>query len=397
MGLFDSIFGSSKKETVTENSTKVDNPWAQQIPYLTQAFSGASDAYNKSLSGMPQNFVAGMTPEQQTLFNKMYGYGTAQTPAVTATAAGGLFGQGLGAFGSGIQGLQNWAPSGFTSILADAHAAANDPSVQGMIDAATRDARYAAGEGLRQNDQISAGNGTINGSRAGIRDAMIQSRLADTVADTSANIRGDVYGRGLQTALQHAMAGDQSRLAQYNQMLTGGLGGATTGINAGNAAIDQQRGLFDIANSGATGLQTGNQLALNNDIAKWQSLFSPVQNFYGIVGANDWGGTTNATGTKTGTTTSSPSLFDAAGSMVGAASKFLPFLMSDRRLKEDAHVVGRLNDGTPVWSFRYKGDETTHLGLMADEVEQRYPEAVHEIGGYKAVDYRQATLESRRG
>ena len=31
-----------------------------------------------------------------------------------------------------------------------------------------------------------------------------------------------------------------------------------------------------------------------------------------------------------------------------------------------------------------------HLGLMADEVQKKTPEAVVDVGGFKAVDYRKA-------
>jgi hypothetical protein len=69
---------------------------------------------------------------------------------------------------------------------------------------------------------------------------------------------------------------------------------------------------------------------------------------------------------------------------------------SDMRLKEDIAPVGTLFDGTPVYGYRYKGAPAYHIGLMAQDVEKTTPDAVIEINGYKAVDYRAATEASRR-
>jgi hypothetical protein len=65
-------------------------------------------------------------------------------------------------------------------------------------------------------------------------------------------------------------------------------------------------------------------------------------------------------------------------------------LASDRRLKEDYKVIGKVGV-LPLYSFRYKGDPTPRVGFMADEVEKVDPFAVHTMaGGFKAVDYERA-------
>ena len=73
----------------------------------------------------------------------------------------------------------------------------------------------------------------------------------------------------------------------------------------------------------------------------------------------------------------------------GRIGQFRRFL--DVRLKEDIAPVGELYDGQPVFSYKYKGDPTPRIGLVAQEVEKVRPDAVTEIGGYKAVDYGRAT------
>ena len=67
------------------------------------------------------------------------------------------------------------------------------------------------------------------------------------------------------------------------------------------------------------------------------------------------------------------------------------FMLSDERAKEDIQPVGELYDGQQVYSYRYAGDPTTQIGLMAQEVEDVAPEAVADFGGVKGVRYDLAT------
>lgn len=65
-------------------------------------------------------------------------------------------------------------------------------------------------------------------------------------------------------------------------------------------------------------------------------------------------------------------------------------MASDRRVKDDIREVGATKDGQPIYTYRYKGSPMLQMGLMAQDVEKRDPEAVHEIGGVKMVDYPKA-------
>ena len=72
-------------------------------------------------------------------------------------------------------------------------------------------------------------------------------------------------------------------------------------------------------------------------------------------------------------------------------------LFSDERLKEDIEKVGKTDDGQNIYTYQYKGDpsSTTHMGLLAQEVEKKHPEAVGEVGGYKTVRYDLATSDKK--
>jgi len=84
----------------------------------------------------------------------------------------------------------------------------------------------------------------------------------------------------------------------------------------------------------------------------------------------------------------SSGLFGGIGSAVGAiGAAALPLMFSDRRLKTDIEKVGETNAGLPIYTYKYKGDNKTQMGVMAQDVEKKTPKAVKEVGGFKAVNY----------
>jgi hypothetical protein len=211
-------------------------------------------------------------------------------------------------------------------------------------------------------------------------------------------------GRGLTQGIAPTIA------AQYNQNVQNQQGAAGNLYNAGNtnagilAGLQQQKlanqGAGVTASQGALDAQnTGSNAAMQ---AEAMRRGIPVQNLgllaqIGIPiaglgsqssgqshtenqmsGADQFG---KIAGGVTG-------LFGGGGgSTVGNIFK----LISDRRAKEDITQVGTLFDGTPVYRYRYIGQPAFQIGLMAQDVEKTTPEAVGQIGQYKAVDYKLAT------
>jgi len=80
------------------------------------------------------------------------------------------------------------------------------------------------------------------------------------------------------------------------------------------------------------------------------------------------------------------------GAGIGAAVKF-----SDRRLKEDIIFVGKdENTGLNLyeWKYKYCADPTRFRGVMADEVESKYPSAVEfDDLGFASVNYTMLGIE----
>jgi hypothetical protein len=71
----------------------------------------------------------------------------------------------------------------------------------------------------------------------------------------------------------------------------------------------------------------------------------------------------------------------------GSAGGIMGLIKSDRRVKQNIKVVGRTDSGLPVYTYQYKGQNVTQMGVMAQDVEMVNPEAVVEINGIKHVDY----------
>lgn len=82
-------------------------------------------------------------------------------------------------------------------------------------------------------------------------------------------------------------------------------------------------------------------------------------------------------------------LFSLGSSAMGLGGKFAG---SDIRIKKDIQLLMRFPNGLGLYAFRYKAKpEDQHIGFMAQEVMQHYPEAVHtHAEGYLMVDYAQA-------
>ncbi len=69
-------------------------------------------------------------------------------------------------------------------------------------------------------------------------------------------------------------------------------------------------------------------------------------------------------------------------------------MMSDPRVKEDIVKVGQHPLGLGIYRYRYKAPYAEwygtgrHVGVMADEVAEKYPDAVCcDANGYLSVDY----------
>ena len=62
--------------------------------------------------------------------------------------------------------------------------------------------------------------------------------------------------------------------------------------------------------------------------------------------------------------------------------------LSDIRLKKDIEHLFTMDNGVPIYSFKYQWSDDTNIGTMAQDIEGIIPDAVFmNSEGYKMVDY----------
>lgn len=224
--------------------------------------------------------------------------------------------------------------------------------------------------------------GALGGNRTGVAAANLAQAQQTAQAPVIAGLYNNSYQQGINTALSQQAAQAQGAYSLGNLGVAGqtaALSGASAQVGAGTLQQSTQ--------------QAQDQALYNQFLLQQAYPFQTTQWLAGIdtgVGSQ-LGGTTTSVGTGT---TEGPSP-NSTGQIIGAGLSAASLFLSDRRAKEDIHQIGKTNDGQPIYRFRYKGDPTHHIGLIAQEVEKKHPEAVHSgFGPMKVVDVRAATDDS---
>jgi hypothetical protein len=230
-------------------------------------------------------------------------------------------------------------------------------------------------------------SGAFGSDRTGIAAANLnqQNELAENA--TNANILNTGYNTALGTAQQQqgvnlsagqvnraALASSGNELASIGQTAYGE--GANTASEQGALASGAQTARLQGANAqiaaGTVQQQTqqAQDQALYNQFLQQESYPFQVQSWLASI--------SEGTGALEGsdTTTTQPGGF-----------------FSDRRLKHDIKKIGETFDKQKIYSYKMHGDDRTHIGLMAQDVEKKRPRAVgvDPGSGYKMVDYGAAT------
>jgi len=217
-------------------------------------------------------------------------------------------------------------------------------------------------------------------------------------------------GSGLhQASVDHAVTGLNRTISDADAKAGADYFTNARGQQIQAAGLIPQMTQADLAKINATGeagdiTDAYNQSKINEDVSRYNynnnKQWDYIARYLGIVNGGYPGGESNSSsyGYR-------PNQGGGFGSFLGPAMQMAGLglqaatLFSDERLKEDIAPVGTLNDGQTIYSYRYKGDPTPHVGLLAQEVERVHPEAVHTdpATGFKKVHYGLATAEARGG
>lgn len=375
--------GKSTPQTTTSTQQTDMGPWSAQQPYLTKVFSEAERLYDTHTPRYYEgSTVAGATPAMKQGWDAAIQRAQQGSPLIPSA-------QGLTL--DTING--KYLDPNSNPFLAATYGAAADQvtnayrtaTAPGTAAAYSAAGRYGSG----------ARNQTVDQDRRGLLDKLN-------------NLATSIYGGNYQTERDRQMtaAGGAPGMVQAGYIEPGIL-----------TSIGQQQ-------------QQQDQAELGDKVARWNynenlpyeklaRLLGAVQGNYGQSGTTTSTQTSpmysNGIGQGLGGLLSLGSMIGsfatpglggisafgnlfgggaAAGGSLGGMLAPMALAGSDRRIKRDVALVGQTFDGQPLYFFRYVDDDTPRVGLMAQDVEKRDPEAVVEIGGVKHVDYARALAAS---
>ena len=338
-----------------------------------------------------QGFGQGLAAAQQRAALAQQSFGqditTAQQQAALAQQ---LYGQQMGV----AQAQQGLGQQGFAQNMAQAQQ--NQALAQQM---------YSQGANTAQIQAALAQQQAAQGVQLGQLQAGLGAQAfgqGAQMAQQQANVGQALFGQGATTAQQQAALAQQAYAQQMGmgqQMAAIGQQGFGQGLAAAQAQQGIGQGLYGMGagvSQGLAGLGTGAQAAAlqggqaqlgagqveqQTQQALNQALYNQFlqQQGYPFQTTQFLGNLAMGTGSLAGstTTTTQPSSF-----------------WSDKRLKDDIEPIGKTYDGQDIVRYRYKGEPATQIGLLAQDVEKKHPEAVGEAAGYKTVNYHDATDEA---
>ena len=243
-----------------------------------------------------------------------------------------------------------------------------NPYTQAVVNPTVQALQQQQGQQLAEQQAQAIKGGAFGGDRAGLQRAQLQGQQNLALGQAIAPLYQQGYGQAVQTAAgqQGVVAQDLARQMQAGQQIAGlGTGAQQASLQGAQAQL-------------AAG-QIGQQTQQAQDTAQYQQFLQ--ERGYPFQVSQFLANIAMGTGALSGSTTTStqPGGF-----------------FSDKRLKDDVREIGETHDGQPIYSYKYKGDDRTQIGLMAQDVEKRHPEAVGLMGGYKTVDYKKATEDAER-
>ena len=414
---------------IQQDRSSLESKLANQgITPGSEAWNREVDAQNRAVNDARMQAVLAGGTEQTRLANLALQSGqfanSAQDQAFNQAQNRGLFSNQanltnaqFGNQAAGQQFAQNQAQAAFGNQAAGQQYSQNQGQAafenaaqaqkfgQNQTQAAFNNA--TAGQAFGQNQQQAAFANSAAGQQFG------QNQQQAQFYNTTQN---DTFNRQLQRAQLYNQASAQDfnqnlAASQYqNQIAQQNYANQQAGVDAQNALAQQSFGNQQTgANFQNTARQNSlqEQLALRNQpINEISALMAGGQvtlpQFTGYNAPNVAGSTIgqnvyNTAGIQNqqymtqmqANAANNAGLFGLGASGLGALGKIgaSAVLGSDRKIKRDIHRVGATKGGLPIYLYRYINDNTPYLGVMADEVEKVIPEAVIDMGAFKAVDY----------
>jgi len=345
----------------TVSTTEVE-PWEAQREYLERGFSDARSLYGR---GAPSYYsgptVASFDPTETAAQRSTIGYVTGpRATAQQAAAENALIGS--------LGGQTGFSPTQTADLLAGnvrtgagtPYTAMEDALTTGVIDNLTgnilpqiREAqvRYQPGGGTRTD--LETNRAITNAVQAGLVKPL-------------AEMYGGAYQQAQGMRMPAAQMGIQQR--QFGQQAYPTIMSAPINMYDAMGAVGEQR-------------RAMSQRGIDQDMARYQYESNAAQNAlrnYMAMVTGDYGSTTTATTPRPKDNT----VANLVGTLGSAA-----IMASDIHIKENIVPEGTKWKGLNVYTYNYIDDARPRRGVMAQQVEGMYPNAVTTIDGVKHVNY----------
>jgi hypothetical protein len=414
------------------NGTIINSPAGQGAPGTYGAANALYTGYTPQY--YPTSTYAPIGADQQTQMGNILSFtgagGSSSLGAANSSLASMLSpnytAQTQGTFNQGTNALGNELSSGYLNSSTPSNSVFNTETQSSYLDPANSPTYRTAISNALASALPSVTASFANGNRS-------NSGL-ETAAATSAaaNAAGGLAQQQYQAnqGIQNQAAGQEQQQYQANQTIQNSAAQQASnnlltqqGNQVKGALVAPSIDTTQLGNLNA-GLQTAgmeqqnSQNAINAEVARWNygqmlpwNMLGMYQN--AITGSGNPGASTqsqtqtpyfsNPTANILGGTTAALGLASAGAQAAGYSglalggdsllgALFSGAAFSDRRLKTDIEKIGDTDSGFPLYLFRYRGESpmSRHLGLMAQDVEKKRPEAVIHTPYGMMVDYFQA-------
>lgn len=300
--LLGGLAGSQSKGGGT--TTQTSQPWEVQQPYLQYGFEQGKTAAGNALANpvYQGQRVASLDPIQTQAINRGGLWGVQNFDRSNEIAGIGMDLQRTGSqFGGNAANLfSQYSADPTQTIIGNAGLYANNPYVNGIIDASSRDVTRNLYENqLPTLAKAASGSGNTNSTRAGVENAIAMRGAGDRLADISNTIRGQFFGKGLDMSQNQYNQNLQNSLnanRQLSEAYTSGLAGQQGGTSLANSA-------YSMAMNAGNTAQAQRQNEATAEMAKFAEErgvpLDILKQYMSIVGGN-YGGTQTSTAPKTG-------------------------------------------------------------------------------------------------
>lgn len=396
--------GQASKELTTQqtyaNRPNITTPWGSQTWSSTpgtDATTGTPIAnWSSSISLSPQQQAAldsqmrvttGRSQGAEALLNNaLAGFGVNSPPATTPGMAPNGIGPGApgsatpGPSATGIdysgipQGAQALSPKsiqmGLTSSAGDWRQKAQDAVDQLQAPALAKQRELMSSRLANQ--------GITTGSEAWKDEMMAQSD-----AETRARLQAIASGRDEANMLfgqdlQSAQFANQAQGQDFNQQTAGGQ---YSQLNRQQAIAEMLQKRSQPLNE-LNALLTGQQVGMPQMPSFQTSLKAETPNYMGAA-QNQYSAALDATNA------SNAGIAGLGSGLFSLGSAAMPyFAFSDKRLKRDIGYLFTLPNGIKIYKYRFIGKDTMEIGVIAQEVMEIMPDAVHmDSSGFYKVNY----------